>query len=261
MGTGEGDTVREQILVVEDDDAIAAFVATALEREGYTVAWVRTGREALSHVEGADRNPADRNSRAPDLMLLDLMLPDDADQNPMDGLQVCRAIRRGETYVPIIMVTAKDEDVDKVVGLELGADDYITKPFNTRELLARVRAVLRLAGSGKASQGRERLRIGIHGIGLLEIDLAGRGVQVGSRPVTLTPKEFDLLVVLARNRGRVFGRATLLQQVWGYDYLGNSRTVDVHVQRLRRKLEPDPRHPRFLLTVHGIGYKFATGEG
>jgi DNA-binding response OmpR family regulator len=256
MRAGEGDTVRERILVVEDDDAIAAFVVTALEREGYTVAWVRTGRDALSHVEGADRN-----SRAPDLVLLDLMLPDDADQNPVDGLQVCRTIRRGEIYIPIIMVTAKDEDVDKVVGLELGADDYITKPFNTRELLARVRAVLRLAGGGRASRDRERLRIGIRGIDPLEIDLAGRVVQVGSRPVTLTPKEFDLLVVLARNRGRVFGRATLLQQVWGYDYLGDSRTVDVHVQRLRRKLEPDPHHPRFLLTVHGIGYKFAAGEG
>jgi DNA-binding response OmpR family regulator len=126
MGTGEGNTVRERILVVEDDDAIAAFVATALEREGYTVARVCTGREALSHVEGADQNPADRSPGVPDLVLLDLMLPGD-----VDGLQVCRAVRRGEIYVPIIMVTAKDEDVDKVVGLELGADDYITKPFNS----------------------------------------------------------------------------------------------------------------------------------
>ncbi|HEC35682.1 MAG TPA: response regulator transcription factor, partial [Anaerolineae bacterium] len=122
-----------RILVVEDDDAIAAFVATALEREGYAVTWVHTGREALSHIQ----------SSAPDLVLLDLMLPGD-----VDGLQVCQAVRRAEAYIPIIMVTAKDEDVDKVVGLELGADDYITKPFNTRELLARVRAVLRLARSG-----------------------------------------------------------------------------------------------------------------
>ena len=232
--------MSERILIVEDDDGIAAFVATALEREGYTVAWVRTGREALSHVEGG----------APDLVLLDLMLPGD-----VDGLRVCQAIRHGDSYIPIIMVTAKDEDVDKVVGLELGADDYITKPFNTRELLARVRAVLRLVGSGKESRHRERLRVGP-----LEIDLAGRIVQVEGRPVALTPKEFDLLVVLARNRGRVFGRATLLQQVWGYDYLGDSRTVDVHVQRLRSKLEPDQHHPRFLLTVHSIGYKFAAGE-
>jgi len=229
-----------RILVVEDDDAIAAFVATALEREGYAVTRVCTGEEALSHVE----------SSAPDLVLLDLMLP-----GGMDGLQVCQAIRSGETYVPIIMVTAKDEDVDKVVGLELGADDYITKPFNTRELLARVRAVLRLTRSGTETRHRERLRIGP-----LEIDLAGREVRMEGHPVSLTPKEFDLLVVLARNRGRVFGRETLLQQVWGYDYLGDSRTVDVHVQRLRSKLEPDPPHPRYLLTVHSIGYKFATGE-
>ena len=233
--------VSEQILVVEDDDAIAAFVATALEREGYTVARVRTGQEALSHVQGS----------APDLVLLDLMLPGD-----VDGLRVCQAVRRGEIYIPIIMVTAKGEDVDKVVGLELGADDYITKPFNTRELLARVRAVLRLTRSGRETRHRERLRIG-----LLEIDLAGRDVWMEGRPVPLTPKEFDLLVVLARNRGRVFGRETLLQQVWSYDYLGDSRTVDVHIQRLRSKLEPDPRHPRYLLTVHGIGYKFAPGLG
>jgi DNA-binding response OmpR family regulator len=233
-------TVSRQILVVEDEDAIAAFVATALEREGYTVTWVRTGQEALSYVQGS----------ALDLVLLDLMLPGD-----MDGFSVCQAIRRGETYIPIIIVTAKDEDVDKIVGLELGADDYITKPFNTRELLARVRAVLRLARSGSETRHRERLRIGP-----LLVDVAGREVRVEGRSVALTPKEFDLLVVLARNRGRVFGRETLLQQVWGYDYLGDSRTVDVHVQRLRRKLEADPRHPRYLLTVHGIGYKFAAGK-
>jgi DNA-binding response OmpR family regulator len=227
-------------LIVEDDNAIAAFVTTMLEREGYTVTWARTGAEALSHVQ----------KDAPDLLLLDLMLPGD-----VDGLQVCQAIRRGETYLPIIMVIAKDQDVDKVIGLELGADDYITKPFNTRELLARVRAVLRLVGSGREARHRERLRIGP-----LEIDLAGRETWMEERPIPLTPKEFDLLVVLARNRGRVFGRETLLQQVWGYDYLGDSRTVDVHIQRLRRKLEPDPRHPRYLLTVHSIGYKFAPAE-
>jgi DNA-binding response OmpR family regulator len=232
--------VSAQILIVEDDDAIAAFVVTALEREGYTVGRVRTGHEALSRVKNS----------IPDLVLLDLVLP-----GGTDGFEVCRAIRRGKVYVPIIMVTAKDEDVDKVIGLELGADDYITKPFNTRELLARVRAVLRLArGSGEARH-RERLWIGP-----LEIDLAGRDVRLEGRSVPLTPKEFDLLVVLARNRGRVFGRETLLQQVWGYDYLGDSRTVDVHIQRLRRKLELDPHHPRYLLTVHGIGYKFAPEE-
>ena len=226
-----------QILVVEDDDAIAAFVATALEREGYGVVRVSTGQEALSCIQ----------SNAPDLVLLDLMLPGE-----VDGLQACREIRSGETYIPIIIVTAKDADVDKIVGLELGADDYITKPFNTRELLARVRAVLRLAHSGQEAHHREQLRIGP-----LEIDLAGREIRMSGRPVPLTPKEFDLLVALVRDRGRVLGRETLLQKVWGYNYLGDSRTVDVHVQRLRGKLEPDPHHPRYLLTVHSIGYKFA----
>jgi DNA-binding response OmpR family regulator len=233
-------TLSAQILLVEDDEAIAAFVATALEREGYAVTSVRTGQEALSRIQGD----------APDLVLLDLMLPGE-----VDGLQVCQEVRRGETYIPVIMVTAKDEAVDKVIGLEMGADDYITKPFNARELLARVRAVLRLVRNKGGASGRERLRTGP-----LEIDLAGREVQMEGHPVSLTPKEFDLLVVLARNRGRVFGRETLLQQVWGYNYLGDSRTVDVHIQRLRRKIEPHPANPRFLLTVHGIGYKFAAEE-
>jgi len=142
--------------------------------------------------------------------------------------------------------------VDKVVGLELGADDYITKPFNTRELIARVRAVLRLAYSRATMDEPDRLRIS-----RLVIDLTGRTVTVGGQPVELTPKEFDLLVLLASHPGRVFGRETLLERVWGYDYLGDSRTVDVHIQRLRRKLEEDPHHPRYLLTVRSIGYKFA----
>lgn len=236
----EGVPLSARILLVEDDEAIAAFVTTALEREGYQITRADTGRKALAHIQRS----------TPDLVLLDLMLPGD-----IDGLQVCQAARRLETYVPIIMVTAKDEDIDKIVGLEMGADDYITKPFNARELLARARAVLRLVRSGGDARQREWLRIG-----QLEIDLAGHEVRVEGQPVPLTPKEFQLLVVLARDRGRVFGRETLLQQVWGYDYLGDSRTVDVHMQRLRSKIEPDPANPRYLLTVHSIGYKFAPEE-
>jgi two-component system alkaline phosphatase synthesis response regulator PhoP len=224
------------ILLVEDEAAIAAFVQTALEREGFAVEVVEDGQQALARV----------NQALPDLIILDLMLPG------VDGLEVCRAVRRMPTYVPIIMLTARAEDVDKVVGLELGADDYITKPFNTRELIARVRAVLRRAYSRATMEESDRLRIG-----QLEIDLTGRTVTVGGQPVELTPKEFDLLVLLASHPGRVFGRETLLEKVWGYDYLGDSRTVDVHVQRLRRKLEEDPHHPRHLLTVRSIGYKFA----
>jgi two-component system alkaline phosphatase synthesis response regulator PhoP len=228
--------MQDTILLVEDEAAIAAFVQTALEREGFAVEVVEDGQQALARV----------NQALPDLIILDLMLPG------MDGLEVCRAVRRMPTYVPIIMLTARTEDVDKVVGLELGADDYITKPFNTRELIARVRAVLRLADSRATMEEPDRLRIG-----RLEIDMTGRTVTVGGQPVDLTPKEFDLLVLLASHPGRVFGRETLLEKVWGYDYLGDSRTVDVHVQRLRRKLEEDPHHPRYLLTVRSIGYKFA----
>ncbi len=224
------------ILLVEDEAAIAAFVQTALEREGFAVEVVEDGRQALACV----------NQALPDLIILDLILPG------VNGLEVCRTVRRMSTYVPIIMLTARGEDVDKVVGLELGADDYITKPFNTRELIARVRAVLRLARSRATMDELDRLRIG-----RLEIDLTGRTVTVGGQPVDLTPKEFDLLVLLASHPGRVFGRETLLEKVWGYDYLGDSRTVDVHIQRLRRKLEEDPHRPRYLLTVRSIGYKFA----
>jgi DNA-binding response OmpR family regulator len=222
------------ILIVEDDEAIAAYLQTTLEREGFHVTWFQKGQLALDHM---------RKSK-PDLILLDLMLPD------MDGLQVCRIVRGQSIYTPIIMVTAKDEDVDKVVGLELGADDYITKPFKARELLARVRAVLRLA----QNRGKESTRI--LRIAQLEIDIDGRTVTVEERPVKLTPKEFDLLVLLASNPGRVFGRDMLLDRVWGYDYVGESRTVDVHVQRLRQKIESDPRNPIHLTTVHHIGYKF-----
>ncbi len=224
----------QRILIVEDDLAIAAFVQTALEREGFVAEAVERGDEALQRVEAA----------SPDLVLLDLMLPG------IDGLQLCQAIRRRPAYIPIIMLTAKDDDVDKIVGLELGADDYITKPFKTRELIARIRAILRLA-QRTVSMGTHVLRFG-----QLTIDLDGRTVTLNQNPVSLTPKEFDLLALLASHPGRVFGRDTLLERVWGYDYAGESRTVDVHVQRLRQKVEPDPHAPRFLLTVRNIGYKF-----
>jgi two-component system response regulator RegX3 len=228
--------MQGRILIVEDEEAIAAFVQTALERDGFGVEWVDDGTEALPAFD----------SFQPDLVLLDLALPG------MDGLQICQAIRAYERYVPVIILTARTGDVDKIIGLELGADDYVTKPFNARELVARVRAVLRLARQGSGGRLADRLRFG-H----LEIDFGGRQVFKTGQAVDLTPKEFDLLALLARNAGRVFGRDTLLEQVWGYDFLGDSRTVDVHVGRLRRKLEEDPHEPRYLLTVHSIGYKFA----
>jgi DNA-binding response OmpR family regulator len=228
------DVPAQRVLIVEDDPAIAAFVQTALEREGFTAAVAENGEKAL------ERTKAD----PPDLVLLDLMLPG------ADGLQVCQAIRRRPTYIPIIMLTAKDDEVDKIVGLELGADDYITKPFKTRELIARVRALLRLVNRTSDPASRD-LRFGP-----LTIDLDGRTVTLDGNPLSLAPKEFDLLALLASHPGRVFGRDTLLEKVWGYDYVGESRTVDVHIQRLRQKIEPNPHEPQFLLTVRNIGYKF-----
>jgi len=223
----------QRILIVEDDPAIAAFVQTALEREGFATELVGDGEKALARVDAAP----------PDLILLDLMLPG------LDGLQVCQALRRRPTYLPLIMLTAKDDEVDKIVGLEIGADDYITKPFKTRELVARVRALLRLVH--RSADASRRLRFGP-----LEIDRDARSVTLAGRAISLTPKEFDLLALLASHPRRVFGRDTLLEKVWGYDYAGESRTVDVHIQRLRQKIEPDPAEPQFLVTVRSIGYKF-----
>ncbi|MCQ3939251.1 MAG: DNA-binding response regulator [Chloroflexi bacterium] len=224
------------ILIVEDDPAIGAFVQTALEREGFVTELVKRGDTALECVE----------TFSPDLILLDLMLP-----GP-DGLQVCQALRRRPQYIPIIMLTAKDDDVDKIVGLEIGADDYITKPFKIRELLARIRALLRLV-QRSASPGLRVFRFDS-----LEVNIESRTVTRGGRRVNLTPKEFELLALLVSNPRRVFGRETLLEKVWGYNYAGETRTVDVHIQRLRQKIEPDPGEPRFLVTVRNIGYKFET---
>jgi DNA-binding response OmpR family regulator len=224
----------QNILIVEDDPAIGAFVQTALEREGFKAELVKDGEEALERVD----------SFLPNLILLDLMLPG------MGGLEVCQALRRRAQYIPIIMLTAKDDDVDKIVGLEMGADDYITKPFKIRELLARVRALLRLVQRSKNPSSRALQ------FGSLEINSESRTVKRDGKPLTLTPKEFELLALLASNPRRVFGRETLLEKVWGYDYAGETRTVDVHIQRLRQKIEANPAEPRFLVTVRNIGYKF-----
>lgn len=224
----------QRILIVDDDPAIAAFVQTALEREGFETELVKRGDTALARVEAIH----------PDLILLDLMLPG------MDGLQICQALRRRSQYIPIIMLTAKDDDVDKIVGLEIGADDYITKPFKIRELLARIRALLRLVQHSAGTTSH------ILNYGSLEIDLDGRSVKREGQPVSLTPKEFELLSLLASNPRRVYGRETLLEKIWGYGNVVPSRTVDVHIQRLRQKIETDSAEPRFLVTVRNIGYKF-----
>jgi DNA-binding response OmpR family regulator len=219
------------VLVVDDEPTIVSTLRYNLEREGYRVFTAADGVEAIS-VARAER---------PDLILLDLMLP------VVDGLEVCRVLRR-EMSAPILMLTARSDEVDKVVGLEVGADDYVTKPFSTRELLARVRALLRRAGP---ANDRESLESGD-----LRIDLKRREVLRGGVPLDVKPKEMELLIYLMRNRGRAFTREQLLQEVWGYDFYGDSRTVDVHMSWLRQKIEDEPRKPVRLLTIRGVGYRF-----
>ncbi len=225
--------VGSKILVVEDEPALLEALRYNFSREGYQVVTASDGAEAVEQAR----------QQRPDVIVLDLMLP------KLDGLEVCRILRRDMT-VPILMLTAKGEEVDRVVGLEMGADDYVTKPFSLRELLARVRAMLRRAGMPASPQGEDVIRVGD-----LEVDPARHQASVGGVPLALKPREFDLLAFLARNRGLVFTRDQLLEKVWGYRYAGDSRTVDVHVRWLRQKLERDPQNPQHLVTVRGVGYK------
>ncbi len=223
-----GDT--QTILVVEDEQAIASFVAAYLRKDGFSVRMTASGREALSLVD----------SEPPALVILDLMLPD------VDGLEVCKRIRETST-LPVLMLTARDDDLDKIAGLEVGADDYLTKPFNPRELVARVRAILR------RSDGRARPEGGVLRHAELVLDAGRRECRVGDQEIRLAPKEFDLLWELLDHRGFVLTRDQLLERVWGYTFAGDTRTVDVHVRQLRRKLgEAAP-----IVTVWGIGYKAA----
>jgi DNA-binding response OmpR family regulator len=225
MTTAQAQTV----LVVEDESSIASFVALYLKNAGYGVQTVGTGSEALETVE-RDR---------PALVVLDLMLPD------IDGIEVCRRIRQ-RSDVPVLMLTARDEDIDKIIGLEVGADDYLTKPFNPRELVARVKSILRRSGPELRDKPTAQIT---HGD--LHIDSGRREVRVGDQEIQLAPKEFDLLWELLDHRGLVLTRDQLLERVWGYTFAGDTRTVDVHVRQLRRKLgEASP-----IVTVWGVGYK------
>ena len=223
----------KKILVVDDELKIVKLVRAYLERAGFTVVTAHDGQEALAVF---------RYER-PNLVVLDLMLPG------MDGLDVCRAIRRSSD-VPIIMLTARDEEVDRLIGLELGADDYIVKPFSPREVVARVRAVLRRT-EGQPVEPEVVIA------GDVTLDLPHRTARVQGRPVELTATEFDLLTVLARHPGQVFTRMQLLDLVQGEAYEGYERTIDVHVKNLRRKLGDDPRNPRYIVTIRGMGYKFS----
>jgi two-component system response regulator RegX3 len=222
-----------RVLVIEDEESFSDALSYMLRREGYEVEVAETGPDALTLF---DRTGAD-------LVLLDLMLPG------LSGTEVCRELR-SRSKVPIIMVTARDTEVDKVVGLELGADDYVTKPFSSRELIARVRAVLRRGGEP------EELITGTVEAGPVRMDVERHVVSVDGQQIGLPLKEFDLLELLLRNAGRVLTRGQLIDRVWGSDYVGDTKTLDVHVKRLRAKIEPDPGNPKYLVTVRGLGYKF-----
>ena len=225
-----------RILVVEDEEALADTVRYNLEREGYSVTIAPDGRRALERFR----------SEAPALVILDLMLPE------LSGLDVCRAIR-AESDVPIIMVTAKDAEADKVAGLELGADDYVTKPFSVRELISRVRANLRRVRPQAAPVVTEEE---VLAVGPVRMDVSRHEVTVRGEEAAFPPKEFELLEAFLRRKGRLLTRDFLIEEVWGPSYFGDTKTLDVHVKRLRRKIEEDPHRPVNLVTVRGLGYKF-----
>lgn len=224
-------TSKTTILIVDDEKRVIDLLSLYLTREGYEVITAADGEEALR--QAAAQKPA--------LVILDLMLP------KIDGLEVCRRLRQTSS-IPIIMLTARDDDLDKILGLEMGADDYVTKPFNPREIVARVRAVLRRLSPQESNTRIIKLPY-------LEINLSEYKVQVDGKEVPFTPKEIELLWTLASQPGRVFTRDQLLEQVWGYDYVGDTRTVDTHIKRLRHKLAPQPHYPWEIKTVWGVGYK------
>ncbi|MEV6490221.1 response regulator transcription factor [Actinoplanes sp. NPDC051633] len=223
-----------RVLVVEDEESFSDALSYMLRKEGFEVSVAPTGTSALTQF---DRTGAD-------IVLLDLMLPE------MSGTEVCRQLRQ-RSAVPIIMVTARDSEIDKVVGLEIGADDYVTKPYSPRELVARIRAVLRRQGAETAEVTTPTLAAGP-----VRMDVERHVVTVDGASVQLPLKEFELLELLLRNAGRVLTRGQLIDRVWGADYVGDTKTLDVHVKRLRSKVEPEPSAPRYIVTVRGLGYKF-----
>ncbi len=229
-----------KILIVEDDGTLLAMLEYNLNKEGYKV---------LSAADGLDAVEKARREK-PELIILDVMLP------KLDGLEVSRILRK-EMIVPILMLTARADEIDKIIGLEVGADDYMTKPFSMRELMARVRAMLRRTQMVQSfTQKEESEPVSNLRSGSIEIDPSRHSVTSEGKPVNLNPKEFDLFVFLVRNRGQVFNRDTLLAKVWGYDFAGDTRTVDVHMRWLREKLETNPEKPVHLITIRGVGYKF-----
>ncbi len=227
--------MAKRILLVDDEPLIVKGLKYSLEQDGYQTDSAADGEEALNKFFNEPF----------DLILLDVMLP------KLDGIEVCQRIRE-KSDVPIIMLTAKGEDMDKILGFEYGADDYMTKPFNILEVKARIKSIFRRAGSSQRDSGRE-----IINVRNMTINLANRSVSIDGREVNLTAKEFDLLQLFAANRGKVFSRENLLETIWKYDYLGDLRTVDVHIRRLREKIERNPAQPEFILTKWGVGYYFS----
>ena len=228
---------NQKVLVVEDEENLVEALRYNLEREGYAVLTAMDGEKGLELARGSN----------PDLIILDVMLP------RLDGFEVCRILRR-DVNTPILMLTAKGEEVDRIVGLELGADDYVTKPFSMRELLARVRAMLRR--SRMTSETLFSTGVESYTAGDLEVDLSSHTARLGSVTLDLKPREFDLLTLLVSNRGRAITRDQILERLWGYDYIGDTRTVDVHVRWLREKIEAEPGSPKRIITIRGVGYRF-----
>ncbi|MBU5487786.1 response regulator transcription factor [Clostridium sp. MSJ-8] len=229
---------KQKILIVDDEEHIRELLKFNLNNSGYDTILASNGVEALKYAK----------DEKPDLVLLDIMIPE------MDGIEVCKNIRAEKTLVntSIIMLTAKSEELDKILGLELGADDYITKPFSIRELLARVKAVLRRNNISVSNRDESN----VEEFGELKIDFERHEVMVDDKLVNMTLKEFELLEILVRNKGKILKRETLLDKVWGYEYIGETRTVDVHIRYIRKKIEKDDKNPRYIETVRGVGYRF-----
>ena len=227
----------QKVLVVEDEENIVEALRYNLEREGYAVLTAMDGEKGLELARGSN----------PDLIILDVML------SRLDGFEVCRILRR-DVNTPILMLTAKGEEVDRIVGLELGVDDYVTKPFSMRELLARVRAMLRR--SRMTSETLFSTGVESYTAGDLEVDLSSHTARLGAATLNLKPREFDLLALLVSNKGRAITRDQILERLWGYDYIGDTRTVDVHVRWLREKIEAEPGSPKRIITIRGVGYRF-----
>jgi two-component system alkaline phosphatase synthesis response regulator PhoP len=236
--------MAKKILVVEDEPSIVKLIEFNLTKEGFLVDSALDGEVALQKIKEA----------LPDLIILDLMLP------KIDGLEVCRKIRQEKGYIPILMLTAKSDEFNKVLGLELGADDYMTKPFSIRELTARIKAIFRRMEATQQNDNEQIGGVKTIQIGELMIDMDGYEVTRNGEPIELTPKEFELLMYLANHRGKVLSRDQLLNAVWNYDFVGDSRIVDVHVSHLRDKIELDSKKPVYIRTVRGVGYKLEGKE-